>query len=109
MGAEEAGGDEEGLVFFLAHHLDDFGGDHAVSLFFIGALGFEPANGAADFSSGFGVEDEVLVGFVAALRVNRFLPRRGVVEAIGADTGRDVVVVDFSDARGEVVGFDELL
>lgn len=78
MGAEEAGGDEEGLVFFLAHHLDDFGGDHAV-------------------------------GFVAALRVNRFLPRRGVVEAIGADAGWDVVVVDFSDASGEVVGFDELL
>ena len=109
VGAKESGGDEEGVVLLLVHHLDCFGGDHAVGLFFIGAFGREPAEGAADLSSGFGIEDEVFVGLVATDWIHGALPGGRVVEAIGADAGGDIVVVDFSNAGHEVVFLDEAL
>lgn len=109
VGAKESGGDEEGLVLLFVHHLDRFGGDHAVGLFFVGALGGEPTEGATDFAGGLGIEDEVFVGLVATDWIDRSLPGGRVVKAIGADAGGDVVVVDFSNAGDEVVFCDETL
>ena len=109
VGAKKSGGDEKGIVLLFVHHLDRFGGDHSISLFFVGAFGSEPAEGAADFTGGLGVKNEVFVCLVAADWVHGALPGWRVVEAIGADAGGDVVVVDFSDAGNEVVFRDKPL
>ena len=109
MGTEETSCDEEGFIPFFGHELDCFGGDHAVGLFFVGAIGSEPTKGSADLAVGFGVEDEVLVGFVAAEGIDDALPGWFVVEAISADAGGDVVVVDFANAGHVVAILDEML
>ena len=109
MGAEESGGYEEGLVAFFGHELDRFGSDHAVGLFFVRAIGSKPTEGSADLAMRFGIEDEMFVGFVAAVGIDDALPGWFVVEAVGANAGGNVIVVDFPDAGDVVAILDEVL
>lgn len=74
VGPEEAGRNEERFVPFFSHEFDCLGGDHTVGLFFVSAIGGEPAEGAADLTVRFGIEDEVFVGFVAADGIDDALP-----------------------------------
>ncbi len=109
VGPEEAGRDEERFVPFFSHEFDRFGGDHAVGLFFVSTIGGEPAKGTADLAVRFGIEDEVFVGFVAADGIDDTLPRRLVIEAVGADAGGDVVVVDFTHTGHVIAILNKML
>ena len=46
------------------------------------------------------IEDQVLIGLVATLGVHCLLPRLRIIKAIGADTGRNIIMVDFAHAPG---------
>ncbi len=106
VGAEEAGGEEEGSLLFGegGEALGGFAGDQAVGLFGVGAVGGEPTEGGGDGFFGGGVGDEGFVGDVAAFGVEDGVPGGGIVEAVGADAVGDVVVVDFADAVGGAAG-----
>ncbi len=56
-----------------------------------------------------GVGDELFVGDIATFGVHDELPRRFVVEAVGADAVGHVVVVDFADTGGEPAVLSEEL
>ena len=109
VGPEETSRDEERFIPFFNHEFDCFGGDHAVGLFFVGAIGGEPAKGTADLAVRFGIEDEVFIGFVAANGIDDTLPGWFVVEAIGADAGGDVVVVDFTHTGHVIAILNKML
>jgi len=109
VGPEEARGDEKGIVALFCHEFNCFGGDHAVGLFFVGAIGGEPAKGTADLAVRFGIEDEVFIGFVAADGIDDTLPGWFVVEAVGADAGGDVVVVDFTHTGHVIAILNKML
>lgn len=109
VGPEEAGRDEERFVPFFSHEFDRFSGDHSVGLFFVSTIGGEPAEGTADLAVRFGIEDKVFVGFVAADGIDDTLPRRLVIEAIGADAGGDVVVVDFTHTGHVIAILNKML
>ena len=98
--AEETNAEEKRLVAFLRHELDRLGGDYAIGLFLVRAVGGEPTERGADFSVRLGIEDERLVGLVAPLGIHRLLPTGRIIKTIGTDAGRDVVMIDLSHTPG---------
>jgi hypothetical protein len=100
--AEKSDAEEKRLLLVLAHEFDRFGGDHAIGLLFVGAIGCEPAQGCADFAVWFQVGDKVFLFGVASFGVDDLIPGLGIVEAIGSNLMGNAVVVEFSHAHGFV-------
>ena len=109
VGSKETRRDEERSVLFLLPQLDCLGRDHAVGLLLVLAVGREPAEGTAYLAVRFGIEYEMFVRLVAPLRVDRLLPGRRVVEAVGPYAGGHVVVIDLPHASSPPTAFHKPL